>query len=77
MVNSSIDMAKIILASEKKQIPETYRSIIYNLGTVDGFDQTIATSLSSFSKMRNLLAHEYLDIRFAQIEKIIKEETIV
>ncbi len=25
IVNSSIDMAKIIMASEKKQIPETYR----------------------------------------------------
>ncbi|MEI8174715.1 MAG: HepT-like ribonuclease domain-containing protein [bacterium] len=73
IVNSSIDMAKIILASEKKQIPETYRLIIENLGTVKDFDQSVATSLSAFSKMRNLLAHEYLDIRFVQIKKFTKE----
>jgi len=73
IVNSSIDMAKIILASEIKQIPETYRLIIENLGVVDGFDQSVATALSGFSKMRNILAHEYLDIRFAQIKKFLDE----
>lgn len=73
IVNSSIDIAKIILASEKKQIPETYRLIIENLGTVQDFDQKIAASLSNFSKMRNILAHEYLDIRFPQIKKFTEE----
>ncbi|KKQ19033.1 MAG: hypothetical protein US33_C0039G0003 [Parcubacteria group bacterium GW2011_GWC1_36_9] len=73
IVNSSIDMAKIILASEKKQIPETYRLIIENLGTVQDFDQAVATSLSNFSRMRNILAHEYLDIRFAQIKKFTEQ----
>lgn len=73
IVNSSIDIAKIILASEKKQIPETYRLIIENLGTVQGFDQKIATSISNFSKMRNILAHEYLDIRFTQIKKFTEQ----
>lgn len=73
IVNSSIDIAKIILASEKKQIPETYRLIIENLGTIDDFEPAIATSLASFSKMRNLLAHEYLDIRFAQIKKFAEQ----
>jgi len=73
IVNSSIDIAKIILASEKKPIPETYRLIIENLGTVGDFNQEIATALSNFSKMRNILAHEYLDIRFAQIKKFTEE----
>ena len=73
IVNSSIDMAKIIMASEKKQIPETYRLIIENLATVDGFDQKVALSLASFSKMRNLLAHEYLDIRFSQMKKFAEQ----
>ena len=73
IVNSSIDMAKIILASGKKPIPETYRLIIENLGTVADFDQKVATTLSNFSKMRNILAHEYLDIRFAQIKKFTQE----
>jgi uncharacterized protein YutE (UPF0331/DUF86 family)/predicted nucleotidyltransferase len=73
MVNSSIDIAKIILASEKKYIPETYRLILENLATIDDFDPSIAISLAGFSKMRNLLAHEYLDIRFAQIKKFTEQ----
>lgn len=73
IVNSSIDTAKIILASEKKQIPETYRLIIENLGTVGNFDPGVATNLSNFSKMRNILAHEYLDIRFSQIKKFTEQ----
>jgi uncharacterized protein YutE (UPF0331/DUF86 family)/predicted nucleotidyltransferase len=73
IVNSSIDLAKIILASERKQIPETYRLIIENLGTMRDFDQGVATSLSNFSKMRNILAHEYLDLRFAQIKKFTEQ----
>lgn len=69
IVNASIDIAKIILASEKKQIPETYRLILEQLGTVHEFDQKIATELASFSKMRNILAHQYLDLRFVQLKK--------
>ena len=73
IVNASIDMAKIILASERKQIPETYRLIIADLGMVGDFDRSVAASLAGFSKMRNLLAHEYLDVRFAQIRKFAQE----
>ncbi len=73
IVNSSVDIAKIILASEKKQIPDTYKFIIQSLGTVDGFDSSVAIAISSFSKMRNLLAHEYLDIRFAQIKEFTEQ----
>lgn len=73
IVNVSIDMAKIILASEKRQIPETYRLILQNLGGVKNFSQHVADNLASYSKMRNLLAHEYLDIRFSQLSKFVKE----
>ena len=69
IVNSSIDIAKTILASEKISIPETYRLILEKLGSVEGFDQDVAFNLSSVSKMRNILAHEYLDLRFAQLHK--------
>lgn len=71
IVNVSIDIAKIILASEKMPVPETYRLILEQLGTIEGFDQKIASSLASFSKMRNILAHEYLDLRFAQLNKFV------
>lgn len=73
IVNSSIDIAKIILASEKKRIPQTYREILQGLSLINDFDQEIAEKLAQFAKLRNILSHEYLDIRFVQIKKFIQE----
>src|SRR3989344_4157438 len=73
IVNASIDVAKIILASEKKKIPQTYRGILEELALIDGFDSVLATKLSQFTKLRNILAHEYLDLRFQQLKKFVDE----
>lgn len=73
IVNASVDIAKIILASEKKKIPQTYREVLQSLDTVNEFDIEIASQLARFSKLRNILAHEYLDIRFANIDKFINQ----
>lgn len=72
IVNASIDIAKILLASNKKRIPLTYREILGNLGYLKGFDSKTAAGLSDFAKLRNLLAHEYLDIRYKNIQRFIK-----
>ena len=37
------------------------------------FKPETARELASFSKLRNILAHEYLDIRFEQIKKFVYE----
>ncbi|MEA3328856.1 MAG: HepT-like ribonuclease domain-containing protein [Candidatus Omnitrophota bacterium] len=73
IVNSSIDIAKIILASEKKRIPQTYREVMEELALLDNFDKNSAERLAAFAKLRNILAHEYLDIRFRQIKRFIQE----
>lgn len=72
IANCSIDIAKILLASEKKRIPQTYKEIVRDLMFI-GFDRETAKKLSEFAKLRNILAHEYLDIRFGRIEKFIRE----
>jgi len=72
MVNSSIDIAKILLASDKKRIPQTYRKMLGDLGNLRGFNSKTAAKLSDFAKLRNILAHEYLDIRYKQIRQFIK-----
>jgi uncharacterized protein YutE (UPF0331/DUF86 family)/predicted nucleotidyltransferase len=71
LVNASIDAAKIILASEKKMIPETYREVLENLVQINGFNPAIASQLGEFAKLRNTLAHEYLDLRFVQLQKFV------
>lgn len=71
IVNTSIDIAQILLASEKRPLPQTYKSILQELAFISGFDQNIATALADFTHMRNILAHEYLDIRFSLLSKFI------
>ena len=71
IVNSSIDIAKIILASEKKLIPNTYKTILENLIEVNNFDLEKAKALGRFAKIRNILAHEYLDLRFNKIREFL------
>lgn len=36
-------------------------------------DKEAAEKLSKFAKLRNILAHEYLDVRFRQIKEFIRE----
>lgn len=73
IVNSSIDIAKILLASEKKKLPQTYREILQELSLIENFEAKTAEQLSQFSKLRNILAHEYLDLRFEQIKRFVQE----
>lgn len=72
LVNASIDIAKIILASKGQPVPQTYREILLRLDTVDTIEDSTAIALSGFSRLRNILAYEYLDIRYPQIKEFIK-----
>ena len=71
IVNASIDAAKILLASNKAKIPQTYKEIIEKLPIILDFDEKIAANIAEFTRLRNILAHEYLDLRFRQIKKFI------
>jgi len=73
IVNASIDIAKVLLASVQTRLPQTYREIFLNLGTLQDFDAETAENLSRFSRLRNILAHEYLDTRWARISAFIQE----
>ncbi|MBU2109999.1 DUF86 domain-containing protein [Patescibacteria group bacterium] len=76
IINVSIDIAKILLASEKKQIPDTYVDTVNLLAILNNFNEEISQKMASFVKLRNLMAHEYLDLRFSQIQEFIKEVKI-
>lgn len=72
IVNASIDIAKILLASEKQTIPETYSQVLAKLTALDGFQEKTVEQLAEFTKLRNILAHEYLDLRFAKIAQFME-----
>lgn len=72
LVNTSIDAAKIIVASKKQHIPQTYRESIERLKTMPGFQDNNIDALARNTTLRNVLAHEYIDIRFTRIKKFLE-----
>lgn len=71
LVNASIDAAKVIIASEKQPIPQTYRESLKRLETIEVFSAAMVECLSGNTRLRNILAHEYIDIRFRHVERFI------
>lgn len=72
IVNASIDIAKIILASSKQKIPGTYKEVLANLALLPKFNEQTAEKLAAFAMLRNFLAHEYFDLRFREIRNFIE-----
>ena len=71
IVNASIDISKILLASEKKKLPDTYREVLDSLCELPGFDKGLSVKLADNTKLRNVLAHEYLDLRFEKLQSFV------
>ena len=73
LVNASIDAAKIVLASERRPVPQTYRETLEQLGTVEGFRELgeLPGRLAENTRVRNMLAHEYLDLRYTQVHEVV------
>lgn len=73
IMNSVLDISKLILAGEKKEIPETYRKIILEMALELNFNEDMQRNLSRWIGLRNILAHEYLDIRWQRIEDFLQK----
>lgn len=73
IVNSSIDISRIILASEGITLPDTYKELIINLLCIPHFKDVNLKKLSGWVKLRNILGHEYLDIKWSSIKVFIAE----
>lgn len=71
LINSAIDISKVILAIENMLIPQTYREILHDLGATPYFNEEFSSKLSRWAKLRNIVAHEYLDIRWENIKEFI------
>jgi len=74
IANALIDIIKITLSEFDIPIPDTYREIILSLREIKFFENINYAQLSEIARLRNILAHQYLDIRWGLIEKFIKNE---
>lgn len=71
LFNAANDIAKVILAGENIPIPETYREAYLELGTQGIIQIEIASQMAGFSRLRNILAHQYLNIRWEMIRNFL------
>lgn len=72
LVMSAIDIAKIVLASEKIELPQTYREALF-LFVSKFADENSARDFSQFAELRNIVVHEYLDIKWKRIKDFIEK----
>ncbi len=72
LVNCTIDMAKVILISEGRGIPSTYREALKELGATSRFDAELGKEVSRWVALRNILAHQYLDLRWQSIDRFLR-----
>jgi len=73
LVNSAIDVAKILVSSERLPVPETYREMVLKLKLVGIMGDEDIEKLAGWVKLRNILAHEYLDMRWENIKNFLRE----
>jgi uncharacterized protein YutE (UPF0331/DUF86 family) len=73
IVMSATDLVKVLLASENRPIPDSYKEILYNVGLIADFDEEFGKRLSRWAGLRNIVVHEYLDIRWKNIKEFIGE----
>lgn len=73
LINSAIDIGEIILASNRIKIPDYYREIFLKLANFDEFKDVRIDKFGEWVRLRNILAHEYLDIKWDSIKRFIEE----
>lgn len=73
LVNCAIDIAKVLLVCEGRGIPSTYRDALKELGSLPYFDPEFGEEISRWAALRNILAHQYLDLRWQAIDRFLRE----
>lgn len=73
IINSSIDISKVILTLEGRNLPDNYKDIVLSISAVKELEIDSPEPLSRWVRFRNIISHEYLDIRWATIKRFILE----
>jgi len=72
LINATLDICKIFLTIKEEQLPETSREILFRIGSRIYDREEQAVAFSELAKIRNTLAHRYLDIRWVDIKRFMQ-----
>lgn len=73
IANAVIDIGKILLAGEKVDLPGTYREVFARLSELSVLTEDLAEKIGELSRTRNILAHQYLDLKWENLNHFIDE----
>ena len=73
IIVACVDISKIVLSSRRTLIPETYRNSVIRAARQFNMPDDFPEKFEKWVKLRNVLAHEYLDIKWLRIENFIRE----
>ncbi|WP_258360068.1 type VII toxin-antitoxin system HepT family RNase toxin [Moorella sulfitireducens] len=71
LIYAALDIAKILIAGENLEVPETYRQAFIQLGEAGIINRELAIALAEKARTRNILAHQYLDIKWELIKDFL------
>ena len=71
LMNSILDVSKIILASKKRPLPDTYKKIVLEASHQLQLNEDLRERLSDWVALRNIIAHEYLEILWERIKDFV------
>jgi uncharacterized protein YutE (UPF0331/DUF86 family) len=71
VANASIDVAKVLLVGEDVEMPNSYREIVLRLADLEILDRDLAGKMAEYAALRNILAHQYLDLRWKKIREFL------
>lgn len=72
ILTAIIDIAKILTGSEKQLIPDTYRKAVSKAIQLLNLSDDFANNFDNWVKLRNIVVHEYLDIKWKKISNFIQ-----
>jgi uncharacterized protein YutE (UPF0331/DUF86 family) len=71
VANAAIDIAKVLLVGEDIEMPNSYREIVLRLADLSILERGLAVKVAEYAALRNILAHQYLDLRWERIRDFL------
>ena len=72
LINATLDISKMLLTIEGGEIPETSREVLFRIGSHIYNKEEEGEVFSELAKIRNTLAHRYLDMKWEDIKRFLQ-----
>lgn len=72
VINAVLDTSKMLFSINREDVPETSRDLLFKIGAYIYKKEEDALSFSELARIRNTLAHRYLDLKWNDIKRFLQ-----